>query len=117
VPGNEAADRAAKEVAGHNPNIYIHTEAPLELDSLQILIAIAKTAIHKAMEVEWAQPWVKAKYGRDLFGLGVRPGKATLKIHTGKHRAISSVITQMRTGKITLRAYLYTINKADTEQC
>jgi hypothetical protein len=53
VPGNKVADRAAKEAAGHNLNIYIRTKVPLEPDSLRILMAMAKTTIHKAMEVEW----------------------------------------------------------------
>ncbi|KFY90895.1 hypothetical protein V500_04894 [Pseudogymnoascus sp. VKM F-4518 (FW-2643)] len=91
VPGNEAADQAAKEAAGHNPNTRANPDPP--------------------------PSWEAAKHGRELFKLGVRPGKGTLSTHIGTHRAISSVITQMRTGKISLRSYLHAINKADTDQC
>jgi len=127
IVGNDEADRAAKEATGQkkknnrhrrpDPQLEPDIEQQPEPDSLQILTAPTKAAIRKMMKTEWEHSWTVAKHGRELFKLGVRPGKGIRKLHDGTHRAISSVVTQMRVGKIGLRAYLKAIDKADTNQC
>ena len=94
MPGNEAADRAAKEAAG----LYLVPKP----EPLQILMATIKPTIHRTIRTEWERFWEVARHGRDLFRLRVRPGKATLATHRGTHQAISLVITQIRTSKISL---------------
>jgi hypothetical protein len=80
-------------------------------------MATTKMTIHKAMQLEWAKAWKNDKHGKELYKIGAQPGKKTLALQAGTHRAVSSVITQMQTGKIGLQAYLYKIDRANTEKC
>jgi len=124
VPGNEAADRAAKEVAGGAldpgriaPGENRNQDRERVATESTTLLTTAKRTISEALQDDWESIWARGKHGRYLHSLDVKPDKKTLKAHQNLPRALSSIITQMRTGKIGLRAYLYSINKAETNQC
>jgi ribonuclease HI len=124
IPGNEAADKAAKEAAGWTPeSIWTargnrnQDQEPEATEGVKTLITTAKRTINEALLDDWETIWVNGKHGRYLHSLDVRPNKKALKVHRDLPRAISSILTQMRTGKIGLRAYLHKINKAETSQC
>ena len=125
IPGNEAADRAAKEAAGYRPDSPLRTprrnqdwdQGHTATEGVKTLISTAKRSIHRTLQDNWVTIWTHGKHGRHLHCLGARPDKKNLKVHKDLPRAVGSIITQMRTGKIGLRSYLYGINKADSSQC
>lgn len=53
MAGKEAADKAAKEAAGRDPNSRAQAQTPQEPDSLQIPMAATKSSIYKTMQYEW----------------------------------------------------------------
>ena len=126
IPGNEAADKAAKEAArrGTNSTSTPPMRRPRQNRGQQqgapqttILLTKAKHTINQALQKDWEALWTHGRHGRALHSLGAKPDKKTLQLHQNVPRAISSIITQMRTGKIGLAGYLHSIDKADSGQC
>lgn len=82
VPDNEAANWAAKEASSHSPNVWTNLNLQPEPESLRALTATTESTICQAMTDEWELSWETAKHGREVFKLGVRPGKGTLTMHS-----------------------------------
>jgi ribonuclease HI len=123
IKGNEGADIAAKEATGWRlmrqangklKEIDTNRTAPKPAE-LKCLQAALKQAIRKDIAKEWEQIWNTETRGRDLFRVTSRPTKAVLRLHQGLSRPLSSLLTQMRTGRIGLRQYLYSRNVPDIE--
>ena len=108
VPGNERADKAAKEAA---------TVAPRRLDGLCYLMACQKQILASAAKYHWDWAWSKAQHGGPVRVLNPEPTKETVQSHKGLTKAESAVWVQLRTGKIALRKYLYDIGRADSPKC
>ena len=73
---------------------------PVRASKMRVSALSTKSAIHRTIRGDWELSWEKAKHEKELFKLGVRPGKGVLTTHKGVHRAISSVITQRFPGAI-----------------
>ena len=66
-----------------------------------------ESRIQEAINTLWEHDWQTSPHGRAVYELTPAPTKQVLKMHRGLHQALSTVIIQMRTGKIGLRCYLY----------
>ncbi|GFF96867.1 hypothetical protein IFM47457_11104 [Aspergillus lentulus] len=115
VEGNELADKAAKEatgwrqIRGHRgrvKEVMTATTAPRPIQQ-RLLRSAVETRIREMANTQWEQDWQASPHGRALYELMPTPTKKVLRIHRGLPRALSTVIIQMRTGKIGPRHYLY----------
>ena len=68
---------------------------------------IAVRAIKQHYQRQWQCQWSQADHGADLRRIYSTPTKDILTAYQGVPRHQSSVITQLRTGKIGLASFLY----------
>jgi hypothetical protein len=66
---------------------------------------------------EWADAWKKTKVAAPTRRLLKAPTRKSRKLYLGLRKAHSSVLIQLRTGRIGLNQYLYKIGIAESEDC
>ena len=108
VPGNEEADRAAKEAA-RGLRVYSRR--------IFYMLTTCRQSLRKRVTRKWAEEWENGNTGRTVFHLEREPNPGVLAKHTGVRRPLSSIITQLRTGKIALAHYLHKIQRKDSPRC
>jgi hypothetical protein len=74
---------------------------------LKHLKSSARRELRQQIRDEWEREWQIETRGRTTYTLTPTPTRDILQLHTSAHNALSSVIIQMRTGKIGLRQFLF----------
>ncbi|EED11562.1 reverse transcriptase, putative [Talaromyces stipitatus ATCC 10500] len=114
IPGNEAADRAAKRAALIGARRQI---VPGDIGNWTILAAAAKRRIRQSTKDAWEKQWDKQKAGKPTKKLVTQPSKRTLQYWTFLRKATSSILIQLRTERIGLAHYLWRINRREQPYC
>ncbi|KUM56411.1 hypothetical protein ACN42_g10804 [Penicillium freii] len=70
-----------------------------------------------AENLEWDRTWAKETTSRPTRRLIEAPTKSTLEYWSGLRKATTSILMQLRTGRIGLGAYLNRINRRETARC
>lgn len=109
VIGNEIVDQHAKEAAQEPDG----PQNPLNRGIC--LAAAAKRRIRREVKLKWDRTWAKETTSRPTRRLIEAPTKKTL--WSGLRRATTSILMQLRTGRIGLGAYLNRIKRRETARC
>lgn len=87
----------------------------------KVLIPPVKAAIkalHRhQIDSKWAESWAAESKGKELRDLTSTPSTKALQLHRGVKKPVTALITQMRTGKIGLRAFLVARKLANSSKC
>lgn len=106
VPGNEAADRAAKEATGWREDGSEGETAskPFQLHPLRTTL---KTWCKAEVERAWRAKWHSETKGRACYRHTPVPTNRILRLHQGLSKRQSALLVQLRTEKIGLRDFLF----------
>jgi len=98
IAGNEMADQKAKQTAS-----VIGPTKPPETRYLSAIYGRIRQHTAKKWKLRWAQ----GTKGDHVRQLNSEPSPTILKLHTGREKAHSAILTQLRTGKIGFNAFLH----------
>lgn len=115
IPGNEEADRLAKEATGWRKDGSSGPRAPTY--PLKPLASTIARWMRNEVKEQWKAEWPASMHGGTLRQVLPRLDKKSLLLYRGLTRNLSSVLFQMRTGKIRLGAYLHSIRVNDSNVC
>ena len=114
IPGNEAADMAAKEATGWRKAAKNGPPITLQPEESTALTSAVKGEVKTRAIAQWTQAWAAEKHGRTTYRLTKVPSREVLQKFKNLSRA---VIVQARTEKIGLRDYLHRIGVEDSPEC
>lgn len=109
VEGNEAADRAAKEAAEQG---YVQGR-----DHIHWLAAVAKQRVRQGVKAAWERLWKRQRSAKPTKRIIETPHTNNLQYWQSLRKATTSILIQLRTGKIGLSHYLSRIKVRDSAQC
>ena len=104
MPGNKAADEAAREGTQRTGEAVC-------------LAAAAKRQIYRRIKDRWAREWKTEKTGRTTYKLVEIPNRRVLDLYRGLPKPYASIIIQIRTQKSGLKYFLFKIKVSDSDQC
>jgi ribonuclease HI len=123
IPGNEAADRAAKraaQTAARQPETITNwPRRGIRANTNQQfwLAAAAKRRIRQSAKDAWKKEWERGKTAAPTRRLINAPTKKALRYWGGLRKATASVLIQLRTQRVALNHYLWRINRRDSPLC
>ncbi len=117
VEGNEIADRLAKEATGWRESGNRRPPVGQPIMEGFDLRSACKRTIHQKLRKEVERKWHTTTCGRQLYKIHKTPTSKALELHLGLPRAISSIVTQLRTGKAGLRDFLHRIGAVESPNC
>ena len=117
VEGNEDADTEVKDATtGDSTDLPLALQGFLGLPkSVSALKATAKERVAAA----WAGRWASSKHGHRIWRNfnPAPPGKHILKLYNNLPRRQASVISQLRSGHVSLNQFLSRINAVSSPMC
>lgn len=120
IPGNEEVDRLAKQAAGWDESSKsVRLDVRGSAYKTYILRSAKKRRCKQRARENWDKKWQTHRHGREYYRHARSPDKTHLAAHGERKKALSSVIVQMKTGKIGLNSLLHGIRPSEypTDRC